>query len=611
MDTQKNIDLITSILNEKKKDYKSKTLSNIKKETNKYLKKEMSIILAESCSNNFKEYKYLRLLPQKEHGVIGLPVNILLNNNTHIYLKVSFYSDIIKYTINDIKNPGFIEYIITKKLYKLVESNITPHLIRPIKLYNCKKKIFLNYLKNLQIDKSDDKIKDLRYIYSISNYKSVDTGLSVYKKMREKINEDNEKENIINYYDAKMHRWLVSEYLSFIELEWLDGDTLYSYLCKLLDSNKILSNGNVLNKIMVIYFQILYSLISINKHYNKFQHNDLHFKNIMITAIDNMNKLKYDKYILNNIDYYIPQKYNINVKIFDFDKSNINNIENTRVIHKFKNTIYNYVDNNYDVIYIIAGLYRLIFQKYFYLINKIIENTNGKSLKFSILNLENKVKQDFSNDDSYLEIYNLNKNFDIIVIKIVYIIKDINKKYTKDDLYDLIKFMDGNKSKLKNISEILKIINIYRDIIKELSKTINYIPFVYLYLNGKLSQLLKNHFEDQESRINYTSIIYIQKILEQLGNIQLNIKNNRTLYIDTLKEYLSILSYDLNDKFKNQLDYIFNNSYRDILKFDKLILKDLKNTKIFIEEHMDSIFKKFKNKKDNIKNIYNSNNKLI
>lgn len=606
----KDIEIITSVLNNKKRLKKKEQIYKQRGIINNLLDNEMNKILKNDYLKILERYKYMKLLKEKEHGVIGLPINILLNNDKNIYLKIGFYSDIYKYNIKDKNNVHFQEYIITKLLYNFVKSDITPHLIEPLNLYNCKKEQLLNYIKNFK--KPLDYSKDSHTLFASSKSKSIFNNdseyITIYNKLKDKIELDNQKTQMIRY-DLKIFKWIRSDYLSLMELEWLNGDTLYNYLCKLLDYKFILKSKNIEEKLLIIYFEIIYTLICVNRKYSKFQHNDLHFKNIIIKSPKQ--KKGYNQYILDDKSYYINLNKDIEVKIFDFDKSNIDNIENTRIKTKFKYSLYNHLDNNYDSFHILSGLYRLIFQKYFNLLNDIISESGGKILKETFLSLERKIRIE-SNNDSYNNIINLNKKIDIVIFKIMYLIKDIERKYTEDDLKQLILFTNGNIKNIIDIKDKLKMINKYRDIIRLFSNHINYLPFIYIYLNDKYATIMMNDYEEHENNTNYTILYYIQNKVEDILNIKQFITYNSEEYINDILNYLDYTLTNYKEKLKKEFIEIYKVVYNDILNIKINNITNISNKKMYIDSKENlKIFDIFLKKKDNINNIYNINNELI
>jgi len=96
----------------------------------------------------------------------------------------------------------------------------------------------------------------------------------------------------------------------------------------------------------IFFFQIIYTILSIQKIYPYFTHNDLFMRNILgVREKDNQNYYTYD---YNNKKYYVPQKIYY-PKINDFGLSNLNNKYKDVKLYKSQyKDIYNIIFDVYD-----------------------------------------------------------------------------------------------------------------------------------------------------------------------------------------------------------------------------------------------------------------------
>ena len=141
-----------------------------------------------------------------------------------------------------------------------------------------------------------------------------------------------------NYFNGYPHMKLNNKY-KVIEIEYCN------YSCA--DFIKDLSKLPVIEMekyLDIFFFQIIHTILSIQKIYPYFTHNDLFMRNILgLREKDNGN---YYTYKFNNKTYYVPQK-KFFPKINDFGMSNLNNdYKNIKLYKSEYKDIYNII---YDV----------------------------------------------------------------------------------------------------------------------------------------------------------------------------------------------------------------------------------------------------------------------
>ena len=229
--------------------------------------------------------------------------------------------------IFDIKfNHITVEYKIYKYLSKFINMSINPFIMQGYDLY----KLYNNTMNLQSLHKSKSQLKLLNiYLNSFYNNKS---------QLILMINETSKSKNLITLHDL------------FKKM----AGKLYEYLISMQQNYKtdILNCFNILRFINeIIYFQLLYCLSCFEKI--KLKHNDLHFNNILVILKDNnlFNKLEhiddFKRYYvedgkfknwylfkINGKEYSIPD-IGIEIRIFDFDRSVLNNFNKD-----------NYMNNN-------------------------------------------------------------------------------------------------------------------------------------------------------------------------------------------------------------------------------------------------------------------------
>lgn len=126
--------------------------------------------------------------------------------------------------------------------------------------------------------------------------------------------------------------------------EWNEYNNLHTYLYK---EHKSFMNN--IEKWIVLFFQILYTLTTIQIKIPGFKHNDLHMKNILVDSIDKgyylyRIKLKDSNEIIN----YKIKSMGFRIKLWDFDYSSIKNRVYNLKIGKLSN-----IPNKYNDLFFI------------------------------------------------------------------------------------------------------------------------------------------------------------------------------------------------------------------------------------------------------------------
>ncbi len=240
---------------------------------------------------------------------------IIITKNNQVFKVFIFYNFIldielkrqIKINNHKVKSEIKICELLTKKI---VDKNISNHIVKYKGLSNCKNaellftkcsKSYVDFLK-LDVQQKTDLCYDYFRRYPLN-----------------KIN---------------------SEY-KVIEIEYCD----YSCAEFIKDISK-LSEFEMEKYLNIFFFQIIYTILSIQKEFPYFTHNDLFIRNILgIKEIDTNN---FYTYVFNNKKYYVPQKIFF-PKINDFGLSNLNSkYKNVKLFKSLYKDIYNIIFDVYD-----------------------------------------------------------------------------------------------------------------------------------------------------------------------------------------------------------------------------------------------------------------------
>lgn len=222
------------------------------------------------------------------------------------YNKKKIYGDQYSKT-----RPENVELVILKKLSFFVINNFTPHIILPISTF----------------------YTDIDYLYKL--FKKTKNLNKKNKDLLTKYKNQNE------YYDS----------ISILISEWANGGDLLDYL---RNNYKIMS----VKEWKVILFQIIATLAIIHTKYPGFRHNDMKANNILVYKLEITDKNKNFVYNINDKKYIVPN-IGIQIKLWDFDFSSIENIIiNDKVDSEWAKSIFILSDRNqyYDIHYFLNSL---------------------------------------------------------------------------------------------------------------------------------------------------------------------------------------------------------------------------------------------------------------
>ena len=217
-------------------------------------------------------------------GLSNYVVSGCLDNNEICEKKAAFRITVIStYYPNNDQHPANFEILLYHKLNKLVDKDITPHII---------------YLYKSMVCNFDD---------VLGNY----------------------NENITQKIKSKINKGELDNKINILILEFAQLGTILSFVKKKLSK---------LIDFKVLFFQIISTLVIIQYHIPNFIHGDIHCQNIIIQRelygylLNELKggKPKYIKYKIFEKDFYIPCT-GFTAKIFDFDFSNCNELKNSKM----------------------------------------------------------------------------------------------------------------------------------------------------------------------------------------------------------------------------------------------------------------------------------------
>jgi hypothetical protein len=245
----------------------------------------------------------------------GSTAIIIITKDKRVYKIFTFYNYIkdikLKENIKDlnkrINNEIKIYELLTKKI---INKNITNHIVKYKNSNNC----------------NDAKLLFKKCPNSYIEF------LKLHKEQKTKMCE--------NYFMGYPTRQINNKY-KVVEIEYCD----YSCSDFINDVSKlpIIEMEKYLD---IFFFQIIHTILSIQKVFPYFTHNDLFMRNILgLREKDNQN---YYTYKFNNKKYYIPQK-KFFPKINDFGLTNLNDeYKNTQLYKSEYKDIYNIILDVYN-----------------------------------------------------------------------------------------------------------------------------------------------------------------------------------------------------------------------------------------------------------------------
>ena len=215
------------------------------------------------------------------------------------YSKKDSYGD-----VNFSDRPENAEILMLKLLSEFVLNGQTPHIVLPIGSFNTNIAPFVKLAK------------------TYTDSKKFEAFLEKYEKKE--------------YYDD----------VSVLISEWANGGDFLDYIKANYKNMKV-------KEWRVLFFQILSVLAVIQKKYPAFRHNDLKPNNILVQVSELNNKNLKFRYVINNVEYYVPN-IGVQIKLWDFDFACIPGIiENSKVDAEWTDKINIKAEQNryYDVHY--------------------------------------------------------------------------------------------------------------------------------------------------------------------------------------------------------------------------------------------------------------------
>ena len=227
----------------------------------------------------------------------------------------------------------FTQYIFKKSLnIKNEIKSLNKRTLNEIKIYEILTKNIIN--KNIS-----------KHIVKFNGYNSCNNGKELFKKCPKSYTEflkieNKQKDKICKKYFKNTSLKLDNKY-KVVEIEYCD------YSCN--DFIKDISELPIIEMeryLDIFFFQIIYTIVSIQKVFPYFTHNDLFIRNILgLREKDNGN---YYTYKFNNKKYFVPQK-KFFPKINDFGLTNLNNkYKNVQLYKSDCKDIYNILLDVYN-----------------------------------------------------------------------------------------------------------------------------------------------------------------------------------------------------------------------------------------------------------------------
>ena len=253
---------------------------------NKRLKKMRSILsnIKDITCENFNSILYysnkkgvirngLKLLGS---GSSGISYSTCLDKDCKNNLVFKFIKISKDYDYLNIKHPVNVEKTFIKYLSdKLLKTKICPHLILYYGDFDCK------------ADK----------IFSIKEF---------------------------NQYDKDSWEKDISENLIYEQIKTLLIEETNTDLFKLLESENVTKK-----ELLILLFQLFYTMVTVQYYLPNFRHNDLKTNNILISRFPKIEG-SYYKYTIFGMDFYIPN-IGIRLKLWDFDFSVCDTIKNLKI----------------------------------------------------------------------------------------------------------------------------------------------------------------------------------------------------------------------------------------------------------------------------------------
>lgn len=487
-----------------------------------------------------KEFIYYDVEYKLELGQKLIPFN---------YIQLKEYNNIIHFQWKEL----LINRIITNLIYNS-NSTCFSIFIDWFLIQNSNKNLY----DNVEIYKKilySDKIKEiLNYLYLAKN------NLIELKSF-------SEKEKLINTLLMKLKKiikdsesGILMSNISLCYFSEYSGKTIYDYLMKLSENDKILENNNIGNlytdyDIFSKYlFEIIYSLYCLNL--KGIIHGDLHLNNITMNSSQDFCNNTNIVYDLNN----------------DYNKNIMDYILNYKDKKEFRSKN-NYLDNCF--IFKHYGTYPCIidFSRSFLLVNIIDEDIIEKE--------KNRIRNNYIKNEKKRIINELNKIFPNYIknnshkIKFLFKNKNFNVLFLYFSAYDIFTFSTNLLIFIKKIS---------------INKSIK--------VNDKIFNLLTN--------ISKKSYYYLEHIIDE-NNYNLSEKNFQFPNYLLLKEFFSEYIVKKND-IKKEIVNLFNldniNKYQNLEMIKYRLKEDLNN---FIKKETNTEIKNILTNRFNNITTYDKN----
>jgi len=363
-------------------------------------------------------------------------INILKNGEL---INCGMYGCIYKFKMNN-------KYYCIKFNFRQQEINFLNIYNKNLKNINTiPKKYFYKYHEaEIKIQKILNTING----YDINNKKLPFT-IKIYNngKITNKKIIDNIKNIIYNKYIKKnKNKSSIDEFIYFINICNEINYYVMDYLPNIQLNNIIFDNKNNLimkdlKELHTYYFYIIYYLYLINKKYS-FEHNDLHYNNILLVKDDEYekNKIKYRIIKMNN-NYYKLKIYQYRPYIIDFGFSSI---YNKNII----NQVIEFYEDNYDFYCLKVINKRILLNKQYNIITNLFWLFLNLICYIKYNQLDNIINYLHKNKLKILElIFKYHKdNFNKVNIILKKINNKKNKSYCHYDLYKNIFIKLTNKN---------------------------------------------------------------------------------------------------------------------------------------------------------------------
>jgi hypothetical protein len=480
------------------------------------------------------------------------------------YIQLKEYNNIIHFQWKEL----LINRIITNLIYNS-NSTCFSIFIDWFLIQNSNKNLY----DNVEIYKKilySDKIKEiLNYLYLAKN------NLIELKSF-------SEKEKLINTLLMKLKKiikdsesGILMSNISLCYFSEYSGKTIYDYLMKLSENDKILENNNIGNlytdyDIFSKYlFEIIYSLYCLNL--KGIIHGDLHLNNITMNSSQDFCNNTNIVYDLNN----------------DYNKNIMDYILNYKDKKEFRSKN-NYLDNCF--IFKHYGTYPCIidFSRSFLLVNIIDEDIIEKE--------KNRIRNNYIKNEKKRIINELNKIFPNYIknnshkIKFLFKNKNFNVLFLYFSAYDIFTFSTNLLIFIKKISinKSIKVNDKIFNLLTNISKK------SYYYLEHIIDE---NNYNLSEKNFQFPNYLLLKEFFSEYIVKKHDIKKEivNLFNLDNINKYqnLEMIKYRLKEDLNNfikketntEIKNILTNRFNNITTYDKNKVNELDIEKIINNEY--------------------------